>query len=93
MHKMDTLEKFAYPGGSVPRPPANKNSLRIYAHNLCPFSGRAIYSMAAKNISFQEAFIDLNDLAPWYAPMAPDGCDPCVERPDGTIIPGEKVVS
>ena len=91
--KLHTLQKMAYPGGDVPRPTPNRNNLRVYAHNLCPFSGRAIYSMAAKKISFQEAFVDLNNLAPWYAPMAPDGCDPIVENALGDIVPGEKVVA
>ena len=92
-HKLHTLEKFAYPGGTVPRPTSNKNNLRIYAHNLCPFSGRAIYAMSAKRISFQEVFVDLNNLAEWYAPMTASGCDPCIENASGDIVPGEGVVA
>ena len=35
--KFDTLERFMWPGGQEQKPPVNKNHVRMYGHNLCPF--------------------------------------------------------
>ena len=91
--KLHTLQTFAYPGGNVPRPASNKNHLRVYAHPLCPFSARAIYTMSARNMTFQEVFLDLNNLAPWYAPFSTDGCDPTIENASGDMVPGAAIVT
>ena len=48
--RLDTLETFVWPGGQEAKPRTNKNHMRLYSHNLCPFSTRARYALAAKGI-------------------------------------------
>ena len=50
--KFDTLDSFLWPGGQVEKPPTNKNYLRLYSHNLCPFAAKARNALAAKGIEF-----------------------------------------
>ena len=49
--KLHTLDTLFY-GGDEPKPETNKNHLRLYGHNLCPFVARARYALALKGIQF-----------------------------------------
>ena len=64
--KLHTLEQFFYAGGDEPKPETNKNYLRLYGHNLCPFVARARYALALKGIPFQEVHVDLNNKSKWH---------------------------
>ena len=50
--KFDTLERFMWPGLAEPKPPVNKNHVRMYGHNLCPFVTRARFTFACKDVPF-----------------------------------------
>ena len=56
------LERITHPRDGT-KPAINTQYVRLYNHNLCPFSTRARYYLAAKGIKFQECMIDLNEKA------------------------------
>ena len=65
--KLDTQDTLIWPGGnSQEKPETNKSFLRLYSHNMCPFAERARLALAAKQIPFQEVFVDLSDKAQWH---------------------------
>lgn len=50
--KLNTLERFMWPGGSEPKPATNQNHVRMYGHNLCPFVARSRWTFACKDVPF-----------------------------------------
>ena len=50
--KTQTTDMILYPGGDQPKPETNKNFVRLYDHNGCPFSSRARYSFALTQAEF-----------------------------------------
>ena len=51
-NNVNTLERIIYLAGDQPKPSTNANHIRLYNHNLCPFSARARYTFSAKGIQF-----------------------------------------
>ena len=89
--KLDTLETFMWPGGSEDKPRANTSHLRLYGHNLCPFVGRARYAMAAKQLEFQEVFLDMADKGAWHKEFN-GGFVPILENTDGKLFPESGII-
>ena len=86
VENFDNLETIVYRGGNNPKPAKNPNRLRLYQHNLCPFSARTRYVFSAKGVPFQRCETDLNDKAPWHV-EANGGSAPLLETPQGDLIP------
>lgn len=82
--RCDTLEPFIWRGGSCEKPPTNKNHLRLYSHNLCPFVARVRYTLACKEIPFQMVYLDLQNKAQWHKDYN-GGTVPILEKPDGSL--------
>lgn len=59
--------------------------MRLYGHNLCPFSCRARYAFAAKEIPVQLVETDLNSKAKWQVDFN-GGFVPILETPDGKMF-------
>jgi len=83
---LHTLKTFIYTAGDLPKPETNKNHLRIYGHNLCPFVARARYAFAAKKVEFQHVETDLNLKAQWHKDFN-GGFVPILETPTGEMFP------
>ena len=66
--------------------------MRLYGHNLCPFVGRARYTLSAKNVEFQEVHVDLNNKAQWHKDFN-GGMVPIMETPHGDMIPESGIVA
>jgi len=81
-----------FTGGSEPKPATNTAHLRLYHHNLCPFSGRARYSLSAKAVPFQECMVDLNEKAQWHI-EANGGAAPLLETTSGDLIPESSIIA
>ena len=90
--KFDTLERFMWPGGDEAKPAVNKNHIRMYGHNLCPFVERSRWTFAAKDVQFQEVFVDLNSKAGWHTEFN-GGMIPVLEVPSGQLIPESQVIA
>merc|ERR1712032_1606868 len=73
-------------GDGAEKPLTNKHYHRLYSHNLCPFSARCRYTLAAKGIKFQECNVDLNDKKPWHVALDGSGQAPILEFTDGYTI-------
>jgi glutathione S-transferase len=86
-----TLNRMLYAAGDLPKPETNKNHLRLYNHNGCPFSARARYSLALKNVPIQEVMICLSNKAPWHVEFN-GGSVPVLETPEGVLIKDSGVV-
>ena len=67
------------------KPATNAEHLRLYDHNLCPFSTRCRYTLAARGINFQVASVCLNDKKPWHVALN-KGQAPILELTDGTTF-------
>lgn len=80
----DSLTPFEYVGGDIAKPPTNKNHLRFYGHNLCPFVERAALALRAKGIAIQYVTMDLNNSAQWHKDIN-GGLIPLLENIDGKI--------
>lgn len=89
--RLHTLEPFIYRSSTVPKPETNENHFRIYGHNLCPFVARARYALAAKNVPFQQCFVDLNKKAQWHLDFN-GGFVPILEAPSGDLIKESGIV-
>ena len=63
----------------------NRAHLRLYEHNLCPFSARARYAFAAKQISYQSVQVDQANRAQWHLDLN-GGFLPFLETPDKAIL-------
>lgn len=74
-----------------PKPETNKEHVRIYNHNLCPYAERGRLGLAAKKIQFQEGIIDFTLKAKWFTDIN-EGKVPIVETPAGDIIHESQVV-
>jgi glutathione S-transferase len=90
--KLHTLEPLFYPGGDEPKPETNKNYLRLYGHNLCPFVARARNALALKGIPFQEVHVDLNNKAKWHLDLN-GGFVPILELQNGEVIIESAIVA
>ena len=90
-NQIDGLETIFYRGGDAPKPETNQNHLRLYNHNLCPFSARTRYTFSAKNVRFQNAEICLHNKAPWHV-EANGGGSPLLEVPSGELIPESGII-
>ena len=90
--KFDTLERFMWPGGSEPKPTTNKNHVRMYGHNLCPFVARSRWTFACKEVPYQEVLIDLQDKGQWHLDFN-KGFIPVLEVPSGELIPESGICS
>ena len=88
---LQTLERMIYAAGDLPKPATNANHIRIYNHNLCPFSARTRYAFSAKQIPFQDCQIDLNNKAQWHIDVN-GGAAPVMETPQGELIPDSGVL-
>ena len=75
-----------------PKPATNKNHIRVYNHNLCPFAARGRYAMSAKAVEFQECLICTHDKATWFK-EANGGMVPLMELPTGELIPESGVIA
>ena len=84
--RLQTLDRFMWPGGSEPKPPLNQNYVRMYGHNLCPFVARARWTFSCKQVAFQECYMDLNDKAQWFKDFN-TGLLPILEFPTGEMAP------
>ena len=84
-NKFQSLKQLIYPGGDMPKPETNKNHLRMYTHNLCPFATRARYAFVAKNIPFQSVECDLDAKAGWHLELN-NGFVPVLETKEGDLI-------
>ncbi|CAF1150264.1 unnamed protein product [Rotaria sordida] len=60
-------------------PPLKENQLRLYSMRFCPFVRRVKLVLAAKNIPYEEIFINLNDEPEWYLKKNPVGEVPLLE--------------
>lgn len=92
MADTNSLDRMLYHGGENPKPATNTQHLRLYHHNLCPFSARARYTLSAKGVVFQECITDLNDKAPWHVAFN-GGSVPILETPSGDMIPESSIVA
>ena len=81
-----------WPGGSEAKPPTNTNHLRMYCHPLGPFPTRARFAFAAKEIPYQECWVDLNEKAEWHQELN-GGFIPVLETPAGDLIPESDIVT
>jgi len=81
----DTLKMMFYEGGLEPKPTPNKNHIRVYGHELCPFVQRAYLALGAKEIKFQKCSMNLKHKAQWHLDIN-NGMIPVMEQPDGTIL-------
>ena len=90
-NNFETAEKIFYRAGDAPKPPTNPNYMRLYSHNLCPFSARARYTFSAKAVPFQECMTCLYNKAPWHV-EANGGGAPLLETPQGDLIPESGIV-
>ena len=89
--RLHTLKRIIAVAGDHAKPEVNKNHLRLYGHNLCPFVARARYALAAKKVEFQEYFLDLNDKAPWHLDFN-GGFVPILETPAGDLIKESDII-
>ena len=78
-------------GDGQEKPVTNTEHLRLYDHNLCPFSTRCRYTLAAKGIKFQICSVDLNDKKPWHVAIN-KGQAPMLELTDGTIFADSGII-
>ena len=61
---LNSLEKmFVMTTKDSIKPETNKNYLRLYGHNLCPFVEKARIALNAKQIQFQICEIDMQEKA------------------------------
>jgi glutathione S-transferase len=79
-------------------PPLKENQLRLYSMRFCPFVRRAKLVLAAKNIPYEEVFINLADPPEWFLKKNPPGEVPVLEWIDSKtkevrLIPESLVVS
>ena len=88
---ISTLERIMHPRDGT-KPETNTHFVRLYNHNLCPFSARARYYLAAKGIQFQECMIDLNEKAQWHSDFN-GGMSPVLETPKGDLILDSAIVA
>lgn len=75
-----------------PKPATNKNHIRVYNHNQCPFAARGRYALSAKAVEFQECLICTHDKATWFK-EANGGMVPLMELPTGDLIPESAVIA
>lgn len=54
MSETQDLTPLRYYEGDIPKPETNKNYLRFYGHNLCPFVERARLALVGKKIVYQD---------------------------------------
>ena len=80
-----TKELIFYSAKDGPKPPTNKNYLRLYGHNLCPFDERCRIVMDLKGIEYQECYLNLDDKADWHL-QANGGTIPVLETPEGKLL-------
>ena len=73
------------------KPATNTERIRLFHHNLCPFSARARYTLSAKGIDFQTVFLDLNEKAGWHVAIN-GGSVPILETTQGDVIPDSGVI-
>ena len=90
--KLQTIERFMWPGGNEPKPAVNQNFVRMYGHNLCPFVNRTRWHFACKDVQFQECWVDLNDKAQWHKDFN-SGFAPVLEVPSGELIPESDIIA
>ncbi|CAF3717344.1 unnamed protein product [Adineta steineri] len=60
-------------------PPLKENQLRLYSMRFCPFVQRTKLVLAAKNIPYEEIFINLSDEPDWYLKKNPAADVPLLE--------------
>ncbi|CAF3375391.1 unnamed protein product [Rotaria sp. Silwood1] len=74
---MTTAQKHLKSGSECP--PLKENQLRLYSMRFCPFVRRVKLVLAAKNIPYEEVYINLNDEPDWYLKKNPVGEVPLLE--------------
>jgi glutathione S-transferase len=74
------------PGDVEQRPPCVEEGVRLYNNPLCPYSERGRLSLAARDVKFQTANLNLNHKPPYIVEAG--GSVPILEKSDGTLIPG-----
>lgn len=87
-----SLENIISEPGRQEKYETNKNHLRMYGHNLCPFATRARYAFALKEVPFQHVEMDLNEKAQWHKDFN-NGFVPVLETPEGTLIKESGVIA
>ena len=87
-----SLERMIMPAGNdTQKPETNQHHVRLYQHNLCPFSARARYTMACKGVEFQSVEVDLDQKAQWAVDFN-GGSVPILETPHGHLIPESGII-
>ncbi|UJR36489.1 hypothetical protein I4U23_029212 [Adineta vaga] len=74
---MATSPKHLTKGSELPT--LKENQLRLYTMRFCPFVKRAKLVLSAKNISYEEIPINLNELPEWYLEKNSTGEVPLLE--------------
>ena len=92
MSSTQTLKRFLYHAGDLPKPETNKNHLRVYGHTLCPFVGIARYALALKKVEFQDCQVNLEPKAAWHLELN-GGMIPVLETPAGDLIRESGVIA
>lgn len=80
-----SLATIHYASGKKPKPAVNSANIRVYGHELCPFTQRARMTLAAKQIPFQKCEVDLLNKAEWHKNVN-GGSIPMLETPEAEII-------
>ena len=87
-----SLDRLLYVGGDAPKPETNLSHLRLFGHTLCPFVGIARYTLALKNLEFQDVQTNLDKKAGWHVALN-GGMVPVLETPAGDLIRESGVIS
>lgn len=81
-----SLDTLLYSPKTTPqRLPINKEKLRLYQFNICPYSARVRYAFAAKKVPYQCVELDCDVKAQWHAEFN-GGEIPVLETPEGELF-------
>lgn len=73
-------------GSSQPSFPDNEK-LRLFSMRFCPFAHRILLVLAAKDIPYHVANINLTDKPEWYLKLNPNGKVPALQLPEHASEP------
>lgn len=87
---VQNVDSIFVPGDVEQRPPHVQEGVRLYSNPLCPFAERGRLSLAARDIKFQTANINMNHKPSFFVEAG--GTVPILEKSDGTLVPGSDEV-
>ena len=87
-----TLDQIISEPNSQDKLEVNKNHLRLYEHNLCPFCTRVRYVYALKEVEYQNVQMDLSEKAQWHVDFN-GGSTAVLETPAGDLIKESAVIA